>query len=428
MMAVMAITSRPGGVAPVGGARRIASDSELREIAAAGAGFVIDPSGRRWHAAVCPRVAAMTTGQPKWHAGTSAAREAFLEQRHARHATAQPVLPCPACGGNAMLLPEVASRPADAAGPQPAGPFMRRADGGFEVWAAQYVRNNSASASAAGLLRQLIASGIRALPAPAGRVLHAGYAGQRWPGNDVENLLFNNIEQELALFRHAGAQGVRFEDMGMAVPPPPDGTTWQSYYRYRLAHPDALFASVKPGRLLCRVREAVIPDGPARLAARVWLAVRRARPLPEAGVPVEHGSFMLRIAVHQLHPAESIKAVVDGATAAMQRDDPERVNEAVTRLAGLLHADAAELLAFATTADAPLGARSRPGPAFRQSLFTLDGPTQVRVTPDDDRCIAAEAITAGNDGLARLSVEVYSATRHIARLRPGYLDHGDEYL
>jgi hypothetical protein len=137
---------------------------------------------------------------------------------------------------------------------------------------------------------------------------------------------------------------------------------------------------------------------------------------------------LLRIAVHQLHPAESIKAVVDGATAAMQRDDPERVNEAVTRLAGLLHADAGELLAFATRADAPLGARSRPGPASRQTLFTLDGPAQVRVTPDDDRCIASEAITAGNDGPARLSVEVYSATRHTARPGPGYLDHGDEYL
>lgn len=417
MMAVMATTSRPGGVAPVGGARRIASDSELREIAAAGAGFVIDPFGRRWHAAACPRVAAMTTGQPKCHAGTSAAIEAFLEQRHARHVTAQPILPCPACGGDAAAPPRAPSRPAGAAGPQPMDPCMRRADSGLEVWADQYVRNDSASASAAGLLRRLIAGEIRALPAPAGRVLHAGYAGWRRPGTDVENLLFNNIDQELTLFRQPGAQGVRFEDMGLAGPPPPEGTTRQSYYCYRLEQPDAAFASVQPGRLICRVREAVVPDGPARLAARVWLAVRRTRPLPEAGVPAEHGSFLLRIAVHQLHPAESIKAVVDGATAAMQRDDPDRVNEAVTRLARLLDADAGELLALATTDDAPLGARSRPGPASRQSLFTLDGSAQARVTPDDDRCIAAEVITAGSDGPARLSVEVYSATRHTAPRR-----------
>jgi hypothetical protein len=292
---------------------------------------------------------------------------------------------------------------------------MCRADSGFEVWAGQYVRNDSSSASAAGLLRRLIVSQIRALPAPAGRVLHAGYGGRRWPGTDVENLLFNNIDQELALFRRPGALGVRFEDMGLAVPPPRDGTTRQSYYRYRLAQPGAGFAAVQPGRLICRVPEAVVPDGPARLSARIWLAVRRARLLPEPGVPAEHGSFLLRIAVHQLHPAETIKAVVDGATAAMQRDDPDRVDEAVARLAKLLDADAGELLTLATTSDAPLGARSRPGPTSKQSLFTLDGPAQVRVTPDDDRCVAAEVVTAGDDGPARLSVQVYSAIRHAAK-------------
>jgi hypothetical protein len=424
MMAVMATMSWPGGVGPIEGVRRIASNSELREIAAAGAGFVIDPSARRWHVANCPRVTAMTTGQPKWHAETSAAREAFLEQRLAWHATAQPVVPC-ACSGNVAAPPWSSSLPAGAAGPKPADPFVRHADSGFEVWAGQYVRNDSSSASSAGLLRRRIVSEIRALPAPAGRVLHAGYGGGRWLGTDVENLLFNNIDQELVLFRQPGALGVRFEDMGLAVPPPPDGTTRQSYYRYRLAQPGAGFAAVQPGRLICRVPEAVVPDGPARLAARVWLAVRRARPWPEPSVPAEHGSFLLRIAVHQLHPAETIKAVVDGATAAMQRDDPDRVNEAMARLAKLLDADADELLALATTPDAPLGARSRPGPASKQSLFTLDGSAQVRVTPDDDRCVAAEVIAAGSDGPAWLSVQVYSAMPHAARAGLGQPGHGE---
>ncbi len=148
-----------------------------------------------------------------------------------------------------------------------------------------------------------------------------------------------------------------------------------------------------------------MPEGPARPAARIWLAVRRARPLPGTGVPGEDGGFPLRIAVHQLEPALSIKAVVDGATAAMQRDDPSRVSEAITRLARLLDTDADRLLTLATEAGAPLGTRSRSGPASKESLFMLDGPDQVRVTPDDDRCIAAEVTTTGNDGPVRLTVE-----------------------
>jgi hypothetical protein len=409
-MAIMATTPRLGGARA--GTRKVASDSELREIAAAGAGFVIDPFNRRWHAAACPRVAAMTTGQPKWHAATAADMDAFLEQRLARHATAHPVLPCPACGGNGAALqapPRMPSRPAGTAGPQLRAPCTCRSDGGFEAWADQYVRNDSAAGSAAGLVRRVIAREVRALPVPAGLVLHAGYGGRRRPGTDVENLLFNNIDQTLALFSRPGALGVRFEDLGHAVPPASDGTTRQCYYCYRLAQPGSAFTAVQPGRLICSVPEAVIPDGPARLAARIWLAVRRARPLPPAGIPAEHGSFLLRITVHQLDPAKCVKAIVDGATAAMQREDPSRVAGAMTRLSRLLGAAPRELLALAATADAPLGTRSRSSPASRQTLFTLDGPHQVRVTPDDDRCIAAEVISAGMDGPARLGVDVYSA-------------------
>lgn len=414
-MAAMATSPQLGGTTQAQGARKVASDSELREIAAAGAGFIIDPFNRRWHVAACPRVAVMTAREPKWHAGTAAAREAFLEQRLARHATAQPVLPCPACGENASGLqapPDMSSRLASGtAGPQPRDPCVRRSDSGFEVWADEYVRNESAATSAAGLLRRLIAAEVRSLPAPADRVLHAGYGGWRRPGTDVENLLFNNMDQSLSLFGRPGGLGIRFEDLGVTAPPAPGDMTRQSYYYYRLVQSGAPFTAVQPGRLICAVPQAVVPDGPGRLAARIWLAVRRARPLPETGVPSEHGSFLLRITVRQLTPAANIKAIVDGSTAAMQRDDPGRITDAITRLSRLLEADPRELLALATTADAPLGTRSRSRPASRQSLFTLDGDAQVRVTPDDDRCIAAEVTAEGNDGPARLSVQVYSATR-----------------
>ena len=48
--------------------------------------------------------------------------------------------------------------------------------------------------------------------------------------------------------------------------------------------------------------------------------------------------------------------------------------------------------------------------ASRRSPFTLDGATRVRFTPDDDGCIAAEVITVGNLGPARLSAKIHTAT------------------
>lgn len=64
-------------------ARRVTSDGELRAIAAAGGGFVVDPFNRQWHAAACPRILDMTAGQPKWFAATPSALEAYLQQRTA---------------------------------------------------------------------------------------------------------------------------------------------------------------------------------------------------------------------------------------------------------------------------------------------------------------------------------------------------------
>ncbi|MGH3222501.1 MAG: hypothetical protein ACRDPY_28040 [Streptosporangiaceae bacterium] len=131
------------------------------------------------------------------------------------------------------------------------------------MWADEYVRNDSAADSAAGQLRRLIASEVRGLPEPAGRVLHAGYCGRRWRGTDVENLLFNNIDQTLALFRAPVGLGVRFEDLGLTAPPAPDGTSWPSFYSYRLAQPGGPFTAVRAGNLICRIPEAIVPDDPA---------------------------------------------------------------------------------------------------------------------------------------------------------------------
>jgi hypothetical protein len=83
-------------------ARKIASDRELRAIAEAGVGFVISPFNLRWHAASCPHVLAMTTGEPKWFAATPAVLTAFLQERMAKYDTARPIEACPACINDAV--------------------------------------------------------------------------------------------------------------------------------------------------------------------------------------------------------------------------------------------------------------------------------------------------------------------------------------
>ena len=78
-------------------AREIASDDELQAIAAAGAGFVITPFNRRWHAAACPHVQTMTVGARKWFAATPGELADYLEARITQYDTAKPIEACPAC-------------------------------------------------------------------------------------------------------------------------------------------------------------------------------------------------------------------------------------------------------------------------------------------------------------------------------------------
>lgn len=81
-------------------AQKIAGDEDLSAIAAAGAGFIIDPFNRRWHTARCPHVQKMTTGEAKWFAPTPAAVAEFLQQRLAQYPTAKLILTCKTCRGS----------------------------------------------------------------------------------------------------------------------------------------------------------------------------------------------------------------------------------------------------------------------------------------------------------------------------------------
>lgn len=255
-------------------ARRIATDAELQSIAGTGYGYVADPFNRWWHSASCPRILGMTAGEAKWFAPTRKALDAYLDRRLAQYPTAKPILPCGSCAavstGSVLGISKRPARTAAAAISQShvRPPEVERTEGRFDIWADECIRNQSKASSSAGELRRLIAGELRAFPEPEGRILHAAYAGERSSGTDVENLLFNNIDQTLGLFRRASRSGIRFEDVGLAVPAAPSGTPRRSFYSYRLTAEDTPFDRVHVGESICSVPEVVVPEGPGRLSAR----------------------------------------------------------------------------------------------------------------------------------------------------------------
>lgn len=229
----------------------------------------------------------------------------------------------------------------------------------------------------------------------------AAYAGRRWPGTDVENLLFNNIDQTLLLFRSVGTKGVRFQDLGLDPPPDPSGRVRAAYWRYELTDAATAFHGVRLGPVACEIAMTDLRALSARLAARIWLAVRIARPRDYTPVLAPHG-YALRAQVRGLDPGTTIKAIVDGASAALQGvSRPDLHDEATTRLARLLEADRAEIRSLIDSAGAPLG------PA--EQLFVLDGTDQVRITPDDHRCLAAEVLAGPDGGSSQLAIDLYPA-------------------
>lgn len=371
-------------------------------------GVVYNPFDKRLHAVGCASIGRMraSSANPKWHFSGSAEAATYLARHHARWGGAmwQPAACCLGDEGSTSASERKQQQTTSTAATLPAGgsglePLVRRSNDGFEVWSDEYVRNESRSSSPAGALRRLISGEIRRLPAPAGRLLHAAYAGDRWHRSDIENLLFNNIDQTLAVFALAGAHGLRFEDLGHTTPVASDGSTRSSYYAYRMSNADDAFVGVQLGEVACRIQEVIVPDGSARLAARIWLALRRARPSSCAEV-LPPDRYMLRVKTRGLPPATTLKAIIDGTSAAMQRGAlTEQIRISVQRLESLLGVPGDELLALVTAHGAPLGEATQ--------LFTVDGSDQVRVTPDDDRCIAAEVVAADGEPQPQLAVDLH---------------------
>lgn len=373
-------------------------------------GVVYNPFDRRLHIAGCKSIGLMraSSSSPKWHFTRHEDAQVFLADHRAARPGGKEWRPAACCLGalsvSARERQEPPPTPTTSQVAVSAGgrePVLHRLGDGFEVWSDEVVRNESKSASTAGAVRRLISGEIRRLPPPAGRLLHTAYAGARWRGTDVENLLFNNIDQTLSLFAVPGRHGVRFEDLGGEVPNVPDGTARSSYYAYRFVDAREAFTGVEIGELACRIPEVVVPDGPARLAARVWLAARRARPSACIAVPAPD-PYMLRISTHGFPAATTLKAIIDGASAALQQGIvTDQLHAAVHRLEALVAADYNELLTLVTAPGAPLGAATQ--------LFALDRDAQVRVTPDDHRCVAAQIVAVDDSEPARLAVDLHAA-------------------
>lgn len=304
--------------------RRIITDTDT--LHGLSVGFVYNPFDKRLHKADCRWIGQMraSASAPKWHFARLHDAEGFLAAHEDRHG-GRPWRLAACCLGRRgpPARPAATGTTArDRAGGGDQGEsLVRRFADGFEVWSDEYVRNESRATASSGELRRLIAHELRRLRPSDRRLLHAAYAGERWPGSDVENLLFNNIDQTLNLFAAVGRHGVRFEDLGETTAKAPDGAVRLSYYTYRRARPEDPFLGLELGERLAVIDSGEIPRVPARLAARIWLATRRARP----GSSTRSAAMLpysLRVVVGGLSPATDLKALIDGATAAMQRSTP----------------------------------------------------------------------------------------------------------
>jgi hypothetical protein len=104
----------------------------------------------------------------------------------------------------------------------------------------------------------------------------------RWGGTDVENLLFNNIDQTLSLFAAPANAGVRFHDLGIHAPADPTGHARSSHYAYDLIASGEPFTPIPGGKVICSIPATVIRAGEQRIATRIdSRSAPPGRPSPE---------------------------------------------------------------------------------------------------------------------------------------------------
>ncbi len=263
------------------------------------------------------------------------------------------------------------------------------ADGkGFVVDAPTYVPNEKLGNDARAA-KQAIRTALADLAPGPDEVLAATFAGLKKTGTDVENLLFNNIDQWGDAFVRPAGNGLSFEDLG-------DGGDRPAAfrYRYRLQAAESPFLAVRPAepaRCWGPV-ELVEGDEPTRLTARTWWTIRHTAVRHAGSLPPDcRFAVRLTLGGSEVEVARVFKSVIDGAFAAfqLQMDRPYAVKVAEV-LAPYLPGSREEIAGLLT---------SHPDPMLGTTAKLLwHKPTigEVQWNPDDARCIAG-CVTRGGD-------------------------------
>lgn len=278
---------------------------------------------------------------------------------------------------------------------------------GFVVASNAVVTNECSKHSPGGATRDAIRAGLYGLGPDPQRILCATFVGRKpTPTTDVENLLFNNIDQTASAFRSLAAAGLQFEHDARS---PASGTLAE--YRYRLVEASrARFATHlrEPIRTWSDAKLPALPtaETSTRLASRAWWAMRNADALGRGCLfASERFAITIRLGGSELLPADAIKGALDGVVAAFQvQADHAHAGRAATFLSSLLPGNQDEISALLT---------SHPDPVLGRVPRLLTDPkvADFRWRPDDHRCVAGRIVRdlTATTGPALISGELWRA-------------------
>jgi hypothetical protein len=392
---------------PMPPARRIASAEERISIHAAGSGFVIDPFNRRIHTASCARVRTMGLGDPKWFAPDESSALSYLQQRMTSYVTAQPIVPCSACGQGIPSRLRGVERSAREARPafgtrsieasvfrsHVSPPNEKRVD----AWS---VPQRLAYSDTTVDLRDALRVALAALRAEEDEVVHGVLESpvlspDEWNPPDAENVLFYNLQSPQCLAEAAGT-GLRFERVfRRPIERPPELLSALHHYLYEVTELSAGFRHWRRGSNLASWRAVECdPFDDFTPTSHLWRVLRTAplafEPTP-AEAPPEHFGLSIQLTTSSTaNAAALVKKCVDCTVAAFQvHTDPVALDEIAGRLARILSEDPDGIEKLLRSSDrsvlgTPAHARGR--------LVRPHGDLGVAFCPDDDRCVAGEVL------------------------------------
>ena len=398
--------------------REIVKDTDrLRALAAAGVGVVHNPFDKRMHHAGCSTVRERmraSPDNPAWFFPTHAEAVEFLARHVERYPTA--TWQVARCCGDRFAASARSAPPQPHVSPshEPHGrieptPAVDVGDRSIAAWSDHDIRNETPADSSGGRLRSRLNSWLRASRPQAGELLEATYGGERRNGADVENLLFNNIDQTATAYRAACAEGLRFSWLGSVAPPDPNGTARRYHYRYRFVPPGAPTPGVVLGPWARRWTQVPLLEGfpsraGVRMSTRVWWSLRQRQAERRDGLQAA-STFAVRLVLHGegVDPATALKGSFDGVVAALEVQENESAAlEAAAILAGEQPENVSATVRKLTEHEDPvLGSVDR----LVVPVAARHGP-DVRWDPADAGCIAGEILVGERHGPPRLDVEL----------------------